>query len=239
MGHPGAVRRLLRRQGQGLLQGGGTRRHDQAGRPRRRARAGDRRRRRRRRRRLDAGGARRPREGRALVNIAQPFKHSGMELTCRADRHQDAGGFKGQKIGVWFGGNEYPFLAWMGKLGFKTDGAPAASRWSSRASMSIRCSKQADCISTKTYNEYWQVSTPATSPSSSSSSYEDQGRDARGRSLRDRGQAQGPGVRRQAGALRQGVDEGLGYAREQLDEAVKIVLDNDAPAPRPSTTRSR
>ena len=38
MGDAGAVRRLLRRQGQGLLQGRRSRRHDQAGRPGRRAR---------------------------------------------------------------------------------------------------------------------------------------------------------------------------------------------------------
>ena len=49
MGDAGAVRRLLRRQGQGLLQGRRPRRDDQAGRPRHRPGAGDRRRRRRRR----------------------------------------------------------------------------------------------------------------------------------------------------------------------------------------------
>jgi NitT/TauT family transport system substrate-binding protein len=26
-------------------------------------------------------------------------------------------------VGVWFGGNEYPFLSWMAKLGIKTDGS--------------------------------------------------------------------------------------------------------------------
>ena len=46
MGHAGAVRRLLRRQGQGFLRGREPRRHDQAGRPGHRARAGHRRRRR-------------------------------------------------------------------------------------------------------------------------------------------------------------------------------------------------
>ena len=91
MGHAGAVRRLLRRQGQGLLQGRGPRRDDQAGRPGRRARAGARRRRRRRRRRLDAGGARRAREGRAdgqhrpAVQALRPRAH-----LPRRHRHQDA-----------------------------------------------------------------------------------------------------------------------------------------------------
>ena len=31
--------------------------------------------------------------------------------------------FKGKTIGVWYGGNEYPFLSWMSKLGIKTDGS--------------------------------------------------------------------------------------------------------------------
>jgi ABC-type amino acid transport substrate-binding protein len=43
---------------------------------------------------------------------------------------------KGKTLGVWYGGNEYPFLNWMTKLGYK----PAAtSRSSSRASTSTRC----------------------------------------------------------------------------------------------------
>ena len=93
----GAIRRLLRRQGQGLLQGRGPRRHDQAGRPGRRARAGAGRRRRRRRRRLDAGGARRAREGRAdgQYRAAVQALGPGADLP-RRHRHQDAGRLQGQ-----------------------------------------------------------------------------------------------------------------------------------------------
>ncbi|HLX97317.1 MAG TPA: ABC transporter substrate-binding protein, partial [Roseiarcus sp.] len=58
-------------------------------------------------------------KGAEMVNIAQPFKRSGLELTCRADTGiktpQD---LKGHTLGVWFAGNEYPFLNWMAKLGF-------------------------------------------------------------------------------------------------------------------------
>src|SRR5512139_2968405 len=57
-------------------------------------------------------------KGNMLVNIAQPFKRSGMELTCRKDtgitKPED---FKGKTLGVWFFGNEYPFLSWMSQLG--------------------------------------------------------------------------------------------------------------------------
>ena len=46
-----------------------------------------------------------------------------MELVCRKDtgmtKPED---FKGQTLGVWFFGNEYPFFAWMNKLGLKTEG---------------------------------------------------------------------------------------------------------------------
>ena len=62
-------------------------------------------------------------KGLPLVNIAQPFKSSGMMLTCR----KDAGvaspeDFAGKTLGVWFFGNEYPFLSWMSQLGLSTDG---------------------------------------------------------------------------------------------------------------------
>src|ERR1700730_18193385 len=61
-------------------------------------------------------------KGVPLVNISQPFKRSGLELTCRADTNiKKPADLKGRTIGVWFSGNEYPFLSWMSKLGFKTD----------------------------------------------------------------------------------------------------------------------
>ena len=63
-------------------------------------------------------------KGVPLVNIAQPFKRSGMQLTCRAETGvKQPADLKGRTLGVWFSGNEYPFLAWMAKLGLKTDGS--------------------------------------------------------------------------------------------------------------------
>src|SRR5215204_2302625 len=44
-------------------------------------------------------------KGVPLVNIAQPFKRSGMMLTCRADTGIKApADFKGKTLGVWFFG---------------------------------------------------------------------------------------------------------------------------------------
>ena len=63
-------------------------------------------------------------KGLALVNIAQPFKSSGMMLTCLKESGvATPADFADKTLGVWFGGNEYPFLNWMNKLGLKTDGS--------------------------------------------------------------------------------------------------------------------
>src|SRR5450432_2269157 len=98
-------------------------------------------------------------KGVAMVNIAQPFKHSGLELTCRAETGVKApGDLKGRTLGVWFYGNEYPFLNWMGKLKFPTDGSPSGVKVVKQGfNVDPLIQKQADCISTMTYNEYWQV----------------------------------------------------------------------------------
>ena len=98
-------------------------------------------------------------KGVPLVNISQTFKKSGLELTCRKDtgikRPED---FRGKTIGVWFGGNEYPFLSWMAKLNIKTDGSPTGVKiFKQGFNVDPLLQKQADCISTMTYNEYWQV----------------------------------------------------------------------------------
>ena len=63
-------------------------------------------------------------KGLDLVNIAQPFKSSGMWLTCRKDAGiSSPADFADKTLGVWFYGNEFPFLSWMSKLGLKTDGS--------------------------------------------------------------------------------------------------------------------
>ena len=46
-------------------------------------------------------------KGVELVNIAQPFKSSGMMLTCRKDSGiKLPADFRGKTLGVWFYGNE-------------------------------------------------------------------------------------------------------------------------------------
>ncbi len=59
---------------------------------------------------------------------------------------------------MWFFGNEYPFMAWMAKLGLKTDGSAGGVKVIKQGfNVDPIIQKQADCVSTMTYNEYWQV----------------------------------------------------------------------------------
>ncbi|MGR3502652.1 ABC transporter substrate-binding protein [Pseudaestuariivita sp.] len=105
-------------------------------------------------------------KGLPVVNIAQPFKSSGLMLTCWKDTGitgpQD---FKGRTIGVWFFGNEYPFLSWMSQEGISTDGGEdGVTVLKQGFNVDPLLQRQADCISTMTYNEYWQVIDAGVSP---------------------------------------------------------------------------
>ncbi|WP_273689377.1 ABC transporter substrate-binding protein [Ketogulonicigenium vulgare] len=104
--------------------------------------------------------------GLPVVNIAQPFASSGLMLTCWKDAGftgpQD---FKGHTIGVWFGGNEYPFLNWMSAEGISVDGgADGVTILRQGFNVDPLLQRQADCISTMTYNEYGQVLEAGVSP---------------------------------------------------------------------------
>ena len=64
-------------------------------------------------------------KGVPVVNIAQPFASSGMMLTrLKESGIKEPKDFADKTLGVWFFGNEYPFLSWMSQLGLKTDGSP-------------------------------------------------------------------------------------------------------------------
>lgn len=101
-----------------------------------------------------------------LVNIAQPFARSGMMLTCRKDSGiSSPEDFAGQTLGVWFFGNEYPFLSWMSQLGLSTEGGDdgvTVVRQGFNVDPLIQ--GQAACVSTMNYNEYWQVVDAGFSP---------------------------------------------------------------------------
>ncbi len=97
--------------------------------------------------------------GLPLVNIAQPFKSGGLQLTCLKDTGIGSPeDFPGHTLGVWFYGNEYPFFAWMAKLGVPTEGGDEGVTVLKQAfNVDPLLQRQADCISVMTYNEYGQV----------------------------------------------------------------------------------
>ena len=154
-----------------------------------------------------------------LVNIAQIFDRSGMMLTCRKDTGiQKPEDFRGHTLGVWFFGNEYPFLSWMSHLGIPTDGSPdGVTVLKQGFNVDPLLQKQADCISTMTYNEYWQVIDAGLTPDDLVVfPYEDQGV----ATLEDglyvlEFEPPGRGHGRQARALSGGLDQGLGVRRRE------------------------
>lgn len=107
---------------------------------------------------MPAGLAARER-GLPLVNIAQPFSSGGLKFTCMKDSGvATTADFPNRTLGVWFFGNEYPFYAWMAKLGLKTDGSKDGVTVLKQAfNVDALLQKQADCISVMSYNEYGQV----------------------------------------------------------------------------------
>jgi NitT/TauT family transport system substrate-binding protein len=170
-------------------------------------------------------------KGVKLVNIAQPFKKSGLELTCRKETGiKQPADFKGKTLGVWFFGNEYPFLAWMAKLKLPTSGGKNGITVIKQGfNVDPLLQKQADCISTMTYNEYWQVidaGIPATQLVVFK--YEDQGV----ATLEDglyamEDKLKDPAFVDKMGRFVKASMKGWAYARAHADEAVKIVLSND------------
>ena len=98
-------------------------------------------------------------KGVPLVNIAQPFKKSGLLLICPKDGPvQTEGDFPGKTLGVWFFGNEYPFYAWMNKIGVATDGGPEGVTVLKQSyDVQPLIQGQADCIHVMTYNELGQA----------------------------------------------------------------------------------
>ena len=169
-------------------------------------------------------------KGSPVVNIAQPFKRSGLELTCRADSGvKTPADFAGHTLGVWFAGNEYPFLAWMAKLGVKTDGPPGVTVLKQGFNVDPILQKQAACISTMTYNEYWQIIEAGMKPAQLVVfTYTDQGV----ATLEDGLYALEPklkdaGFTEKMGRFVKASMKGWDYAQAHPDEAVKIVLDND------------
>ena len=171
-------------------------------------------------------------KGVPIVNISQVFKRSGMMLTCRKDSGiKTPKDFAGRTLGVWFYGNEYPFLSWMDKLGYKTSGdANAVKVLKQGFNVDPLLQKQADCISTMTYNEYWQlIESGMKADQLIVFKYEDQGVATLedGLYVQEKSLADPKMADKLARFLKASL-KGWDYAIKHQDEAVKIVLANDA-----------
>ena len=170
-------------------------------------------------------------KGLPLVNIAQPFKSSGMMLTCLKESGiASPADFADKTLGVWFFGNEYPFLSWMSQLGLKTDGSPGGVTVLKQGfNVDPILQKQAACVSTMTYNEYWQVIDAGLSPDDLVTfKYQDEGVATMEdglyvleENLKD------PAFEDKMVKFVRASMKGWKYAEENPDEAAMIVLDND------------
>ncbi len=171
-------------------------------------------------------------KGVPLVNIAQPFKSSGMMLTCRKDSGiTSPADFPGKTLGVWFFGNEYPFLSWMSQLGIDTNGGDEGVTVLKQGfNVDPILQKQADCVSTMTYNEYWQIIDAGITPDELLVfKYEEQGVSTMedGLYVLEENLADEAFVDKMARFVAASM-KGWEYARANPDEAADIVLDNDA-----------
>ncbi len=180
-------------------------------------------------------------KGLALVNIAQPYKSSGMMLTCLKESGvATPADFKGKTLGVWFGGNEYPFLNWMNKLGLKTDGSDVTVL-KQGFNVDPLLQKQAACISTMTYNEYWQVIDAGVKPEDLVTfKYEDEGV----ATLEDglyvmEDKLKDPAFEEKMVKFVRASMKGWKYAEANADEAAMIVLENDETGAQTETHQKR
>lgn len=171
-------------------------------------------------------------KGLPLVNIAQPYKSSGMMLTCRKDAGvASPDDFAGKTLGVWFFGNEYPFLSWMSKLGLSTDGGEdGVTVLKQGFNVDPLLQGQAACVSTMTYNEYWQVIDAGLTPDDLVVfKYEDQGVATLedGMYVLEENLADPAFEDKMVRFVRASM-KGWKWAEENPEDAAMIVLDNDA-----------
>ncbi len=182
-------------------------------------------------------------KGLALVNIAQPFASSGMMLTCLAETGiKEPKDFADKTLGVWFFGNEYPFLSWMSQLGLKTDGsAGGVTVLKQGFNVDPLLQKQAACISTMTYNEYWQVIDAGITPEQLVTfKYQDMGV----ATLEDglyvlEDKLKDPAFEETMVKFVRASMKGWKYAEANPDEAAMIVLENDETGAQTETHQKR
>jgi len=126
---------------------------------------------------------------------------------------------------------EYPFLSWMSQLGLSTEGgADGVTVLKQGFNVDPILQKQADCVSTMTYNEYWQIIDAGLSPDDLVVfKYEDEGVST----LEDgiyvlEESLEDPEMVDKLARFVKASMKGWKWAEENPEEAALIVLDNDA-----------
>ena len=166
-----------------------------------------------------------------LVNISQTFQRSSHVLTClKSSGIRSPADFRGHTIGAYFFGKEYMFLDWMAKLHIPTDGASDGVTVVQQRGIDPLINRQAACIMTMTYNEYWQVIDAGFRPDDLVVfKYSDEGLGtledglyASGERLKD------PAFAAKLARFVAASNRGWAWAVKNQNEAVKIVLANDA-----------
>jgi NitT/TauT family transport system substrate-binding protein len=167
-------------------------------------------------------------KGFPAVNIAQPFKSSGMMLVCRKDRGVNSiSDLKGKNLYVWYYGNEWPFLSWMSKLGLKPD--QDISVFKQGWDILPLTQGDAACVSAMSYNEYWQVLNEGLKPEELTVfRYEDEGVATLedGLYVKESNLADAAFVNKMVRFVRASM-KGWKYAETHQAEAAEIVVNND------------
>jgi len=89
--------------------------------------------------------------GDKIVHVAQIFRNAGMEVICRPSIDQPAA-LKNHVVGVWFGGLESSFYAWISGLQLNPFGGPGSvTVLRQNEGLEAFQRYQADCATTFTY----------------------------------------------------------------------------------------
>jgi NitT/TauT family transport system substrate-binding protein len=92
-------------------------------------------------------------KGLPLVDVAQIYQSSGLMLISKKSQNiQSPADLKGKSVGVWYGGNEFEFLALMDKLGYDPDKDLNVIKQG--FTMDPFLAGQMQAASAMTYNEY-------------------------------------------------------------------------------------
>jgi NitT/TauT family transport system substrate-binding protein len=171
-------------------------------------------------------------KGVPMVNIAQFFTRAGGLITCWKvpGKTTPVEYFKGKTVGVAFGGNEFPFLAFAAHQGLTTSGAnPDVHVIKLGFNVDPLLQHQADCIATQIYNEYYQILDHGIKPDQLVTfAYADYHVDT----LEDGLYALAPKLaepkfKAKAVAFLAASIEGWRYAVQHPEEAAQIIVDND------------